>query len=102
MKVVEDQNPLSERLHAHIKGRVQGVGFRAFVDYHARQLNLNGWVRNRWDGSVEVVAEGNRTVLEKFLALLRDGPRNANVTNLVSSWQPASGEFSGFSVRRTD
>ena len=99
---MEDQNPLVERLHAHIEGHVQGVGFRAFVDHHARQLNLKGWVRNRWDGSVEVVVEGDRIVLEQLLALLRNGPRGANVTNLVFGWQPASGEFVSFSVRRTD
>jgi len=99
---MEDRNLLTERLHVHIEGRVQGVGFRAFVEYNARQLNLKGWVRNRWDGSVEVVAEGDRMILEKMLALLRNGPRGANVTNLVFGWQPASGEFASFSVRRTD
>lgn len=61
------------RLHAVIEGRVQGVGFRYYVEENARILNLTGWVRNRWDGSVETVAEGDRETLEKFLLALRHG-----------------------------
>ncbi len=102
MTLMEDQTPIVERLHAHIEGHVQGVGFRAFVERSARQFKLKGWVRNRWDGSVEVVAEGDRMILEKLLALLRVGPHGANVSNLIFGWQPASGEFTSFSVRRTD
>ena len=48
------------RLHVHLKGRVQGVGFRYFVQRTASRLEVYGWVRNRWDGSVEVLAEGPR------------------------------------------
>lgn len=100
--MMADPEPITERLHASLNGRVQGVGFRAFVDYSANQLNLKGWVRNRWDGSVEVLAEGERSTLEEFLVLLRSGPRAANVTDLRFEWQPASGEFQVFSVRRSD
>ena len=90
------------RLHANVEGRVQGVGYRAFVEYTAGQLGLSGWVRNRWNGSVEVLAEGNRPALEELLSALQRGPRAANVTTVQEQWSAASGEFSGFSVRRTE
>lgn len=96
----ENTNPLS-RLHATVEGRVQGVGYRAFVEQNAYALRLKGWVRNRWDGSVEVIAEGERLELEKLLAALYRGPRAANVANVQIEWLPATGEFSQFSVRMT-
>jgi acylphosphatase len=92
----------SARLHATVEGRVQGVGYRAFVDQSAYALNLRGWVRNRWDGSVEVLAEGERQALEKLLAALYRGPRSSNVTNIQIEWLPATGEFSSFWVRMTE
>ncbi len=90
------------RLHATVEGRVQGVGYRAFVDQNAYALNLTGWVRNRWDGSVEVLVEGERQTLEKLLAILYRGPRAASVTSIQIEWLPATGEFSRFSVRMTE
>ena len=89
------------RLQAIVEGRVQGVGFRGFVVDKANDLELTGWVRNRWDGSVEVVAESNQTTLDKLLGTLRKGPRAAYVTQVKSEWQTATGEFYGFSVRST-
>jgi acylphosphatase len=94
------QHP-SSRLHVTVEGRVQGVGYRAFVEQNAFPLGLTGWVRNRWDGSVEVLAEGERQNLEKLLAALYRGPHAANVSNIQIDWQPATGEFSRFSVRMT-
>ena len=90
------------RLHVTVDGLVQGVGFRAFVVDQAQSLGLNGWVRNRWDGKVEALAEGERQVLEKFLALLRRGPRSAHVSELTFEWQDALGTLDGFFVRRTE
>ncbi|OGO63327.1 MAG: acylphosphatase [Chloroflexi bacterium RBG_19FT_COMBO_55_16] len=90
------------RLHAIIEGRVQGVGFRAFVIDKATDLGVTGWVRNRWGGSVEIMAENDRTTLEKLLGALRQGPRAAYVTQVRTEWQTASGEFYGFSVRSTN
>jgi acylphosphatase len=87
------------RLHAVVEGRVQGVGYRAFAIRKAEELGVNGWVRNRWDGSVEVTAEGERAVLDKFVAALFVGPPSANVTRLTPDWQSATGEFSRFSAR---
>jgi acylphosphatase len=91
----------TSRLHASIEGRVQGVGYRAFVEQNAYALGLKGWVRNRWDGSVEVVVEGEQQVLEKLLAALYRGPRASNVASVQVEWLPATGEFSHFSVRMT-
>jgi acylphosphatase len=97
----ENTGPLS-RLHATVEGRVQGVGYRAFVDQTAYALNLCGWVRNRWDGSVEVLVEGERQTLEKLLAALYRGPRSSNVTSIQTEWLPATGEFGSFWVRMTE
>jgi len=89
------------RLHVLLEGRVQGVGFRYFVQDKALGLQLTGWVRNRWDGSVEVVAEGERSQLESLLTALRRGPRGALVSGLKPEWLPASEEFKGFHIRPT-
>ena len=89
------------RLHAIIEGRVQGVGYRAFVVQKADEFKLKGWVRNRWEGSVEVVAEGNKDRLEKFLAALHQGPRMAFVNKIKVDWETATDEFYGFSTRST-
>lgn len=84
---------------AKIAGRVQGVGYRYFAEDEANRLGLTGYVRNMPDGSVEVVAEGPRNVLEGFLAILRRGPSGANVTNVRHSFVPATGEFRDFHIR---
>lgn len=89
------------RLHAEIDGHVQGVGFRLFVLSQAEILRLTGWVRNTSAGKVEVVAEGSRPALERFLTKLRQGPRSAYVTSVQLEWLPATGEFDRFSVGRT-
>ena len=89
------------RLLAIVEGRVQGVGFRAFVIDKANDLGVTGWVRNRWDGKVEALAEGERATLDKLLAALQQGPRAAYVAQVKTDWQTATGEFYGFSVRST-
>jgi len=90
-----------DRLHAIIEGHVQGVGFRYFVQDAAVALGLTGWVRNRWDGTVEVVAEGERQALNKFFTSLQRGPRSSTVSGVNPQWQPATGEFSDFRLRST-
>jgi acylphosphatase len=89
------------RLHAIVEGRVQGVGFRAFVLERALELGLTGWVRNRWDGTVEVVAEGQKPVLEKLLTGLNRGPHVYTTSSVRSEWLSATGEFTRFQVRMT-
>jgi acylphosphatase len=89
------------RLHAIVEGHVQGVGFRAFVLDRALELNLTGWVRNRWDGTVEVMAEGPKMELEKLLAALQHGPRRYTTSDVRPEWLAATGEFTRFQVRMT-
>lgn len=88
-------------LHAFISGRVQGVGFRHFVMVNAQDLGLQGWVRNLWDGRVELIAEGSREDLNRLMGILRRGPSSARVENINEEWGSASGEFRGFHVRAT-
>jgi acylphosphatase len=90
---------MTERLHAIVEGYVQGVGFRAFVIDQARKIGVTGWVRNRWDTSVEVCAEGERAHLENLLEALKRGPSAANVREVQAEWQTASGEFIDFRLR---
>jgi len=66
-----------------IRGRVQGVGYRAWVEYQARGLDLQGWVRNRRDGSVEALFEGAEEVVVNMVALCRQGPSSARVDDVA-------------------
>jgi acylphosphatase len=68
-----------------VSGMVQGVGFRYFVVRHARDLDLVGWVRNRSDGTVEVVADGQGPALSAFEGRLWEGPPHSRVTGVESS-----------------
>jgi len=90
------------RVHIRVRGRVQGVGFRAHVDYGARQIGgLTGWVRNvGWD-TVEAVAEGERARLERFVEMVKQGPLGSQVEDSQVEWQVSTGEFTGFGVRRS-
>jgi acylphosphatase len=88
------------RVHLRIYGQVQGVFFRASTEAEARRLGLTGWVRNRPDGSVEVVAEGPKAKLEELLAWCRHGPPRAQVDRVEVEWGEAGGEFSGFRTSR--
>jgi len=90
-----------ERFFARVDGHVQGVGFRFFVRDQANLLKLTGWVRNTYDGLVEVTAEGARPELETLLTAIRKGPRSAFVTEVKVEWQPFVGEFSSFYVEIT-
>jgi acylphosphatase len=85
-------------LHAFVYGRVQGVFFRSFVVGCARELGLTGYVQNIVDGSVEVMAEGNRQDLEKLVSLLKEGPPSARVIKVDNSWSEYTGRYSGFNV----
>jgi len=70
------------RLHVLATGRVQGVGFRWFVRERARRLDLAGWVLNRPDGAVEVVAEGPSDAISALRAAVNDGPPGARVDSI--------------------
>jgi acylphosphatase len=83
-------------------GRVQGVGFRAHVEYCARQIgDITGWVRNVGYDTVEAVAEGTRDKVEQFIELMKLGPRASRVDEARVDWENVTGEFAEFGVRRS-
>ena len=86
-------------LRAVVRGRVQGVFFRAFVRRWAYQLKLSGYVRNLPDGAVEVVVEGERPDLEKLLEYLKEGPPASQVAEVAEEWGEVGGQFNGFAVK---
>ncbi len=92
---------MDKRLHAIVSGRVQGVGYRSFVETHAVSLDLTGWVRNLYSGEVELVAEGPEQALAYLLHNLETGPQMARVTDVQVEWSTATGEFPAFIVRTT-
>jgi acylphosphatase len=71
-----------------ISGRVQGEGFRYFAERQAIQLGISGYVKNCWDGNVEVYAIGDAIMLEEFKSHLAEGPRSAHVTKIAESDEP--------------
>jgi len=91
--------PGQVRLHAFIYGYVQGVNFRWYTRREASALGLVGYVRNRADGSVEVVAEGERENVQQLLTWLYHGPSEAVVDRVDVTWQSPTNEFSRFEVR---
>ena len=88
--------PIRRRVRVH--GRVQGVWFRGSTEEEARRAGVDGWVRNRSDGSVEAVFEGAPDVVERMLDYVRVGPRLARVERVDVSQEPLRGER-GFRVR---
>ena len=93
--------PEAARLHAVITGQVQGVGFRFFVIRNAKQLGLVGWVRNRTDGAVEIVAEGDKQDLQRLISKLHTGPSMAWVQYVSTRWQPAEDNCVDFVIEPT-
>lgn len=76
-----------------MRGRVQGVGFRASAAHEARRLGVGGWVRNRPDGSVELEARGAPAAVDALCAWLAQGPRGARVTGVDAYEAPAPDEI---------
>jgi acylphosphatase len=89
-----------KRLEATIYGRVQGVSFRYYTRREAQQLNVTGWVANKADGTVRIVAEGPESRLRQLLDFLEEGSPAARVERLETNWADATNEFSRFGVRR--
>lgn len=90
---------MSECLHILVKGRVQGVYFRAYTQKQAVRLNLKGFVRNLADGSVEIVASGQPEELQKLVAWCHKGPVLAKVSEVVVNPHPVGEHFEGFEIR---
>lgn len=89
---------MQERLEAIVSGRVQMVMYRDFVQRMASRRGLVGEVMNLRDGTVRVIAEGERTTLENLLERLHDGPTLARVDDVVPAWHQATGEYAKFSI----
>ncbi|HEV2908825.1 MAG TPA: acylphosphatase [Candidatus Eremiobacteraceae bacterium] len=87
------------RLHLRLRGRVQGVFFRTSAVEQARNLGLTGWIRNRFDGSIELVAEGNADSIAVMRSWCAHGPAGANVRDVEELKAGATGEFVEFRAR---
>jgi len=99
---MQPQNPNeNQRVHVWVQGRVQGVGFRAHVEFFAAQSGVSGWARNVGADTVEVVAEGTPAQIALLLEAVRRGPRMARVDDVRVEEEPVSGQFVGFDIKRS-
>ena len=87
------------RVHVWVQGRVQAVGFRAFVQQNAVQIGVTGWVRNVGYDTVEAVAEGAQEQIERFLQMVKRGPIGSRVDESREEWEQVTGEYSSFKVK---
>ena len=97
-----DDNSELVRAHVWVKGRVQGVGFRAHVEYSARMTGgVTGWVRNVGYDTVEAIVEGERANVGRFIEMMKQGPSVSRVDESKVEWENVTGEFREFGVRRS-
>lgn len=89
---------LMNEMHCIVTGSVQGVAYRAYVQESATELNLVGYVRNRSDGSVEVLAQGYPDTLKEFVEYLHEGSLMARVESVAVDWRSPRRTFTEFSV----
>ncbi|NLW51313.1 MAG: acylphosphatase [Candidatus Brocadiaceae bacterium] len=94
--MAESDKPV--RAHVVVHGRVQGVWFRGRTRNEALRQSLTGWVRNRPDGTVEAVFEGDRSRVQQMVVWCHQGPPLAHVTRVDLHWGEPTGEFSDFRV----
>jgi acylphosphatase len=87
------------RVRVVVAGRVQGVGFRYSTVYEARLLSLSGWVRNCYDGTVEILAEGHAENVEALLSWCRNSPPGSRVTSVQHNEEPIEQPLEGFEIR---
>ena len=90
---------MEARVHIIVHGLVHGVGFRWFVAREAGALGLRGHVNNRPEGTVEIEAEGDRSLLEALIAHVKVGPRSAQVRDLHIQWQQPRKDTRPFEIR---
>ena len=93
-----DAGVMAKQIHCLVRGRVQGVFFRASTQREAKRLGLTGWVKNLPDGTVEVVAEGEDDSLKEFLGWVQRGPTAARVERVDSRWRGYTGEWGDFRI----
>lgn len=84
--------------HIIVRGMVQGVGFRYFVYHHALKLGLIGHVSNLYNGDVEILAEGERSVVEELIKVVKVGPRAAQVTDVKIEWKEPQHQYKQFEI----
>lgn len=84
-----------------VSGKVQKVGFRFFTIGLAKNLGLRGWVRNRKNGNVEIMVEGDKLIIDKFLSSLSLGPSSGRVDNLKIEYFPFTDSFKKFTTKLT-
>ena len=81
-----------------ITGKVQGVGFRFFVQQQAQKLGINGWVSNKSNGDVEALAQGEKADLEQFIAKVKEGTTFSRVDNVNLEWMNKGEQYFGFEI----
>lgn len=89
---------MAKQVHCVVRGRVQGVFFRASAQREAKRLGLTGWARNTPDGSVEIVVEGEDERVREFLQWAQRGPSAARVERVDTRWRSFTGEFTDFRI----
>ncbi len=94
-----NQEKTKKRARVIVSGRVQGVFYRAATREKAAACGLTGWVKNRHDGRVEMVMEGDPSAIEEVIRWCHVGPPAAHVTDVEVEWGEATGEFTSFSIR---
>ncbi len=87
------------RAHIIVNGLVQGVGFRYFIYRKAVELDLRGFVRNLYNGDVEIVVEGDRDKIQILIEHAKIGPRSAFVKDVKIDWEEDKNEFSDFRIK---
>ena len=90
---------MNVRAHILVSGRVQGVFFRSETKREADRQSITGWIRNRYDGRVEAVFEGEEKAVKKVIGFCRKGPTHARVQDVEVQWKDYKGEFRGFRIR---
>lgn len=88
-----------KQVHLYISGRVQGVAFRWATNDVAGKYGVKGFVKNLADGRVEVLAEGEKDVLDLFVKWCKQGPPSARVTDMEIEWQDATGKLKNFKIK---
>jgi acylphosphatase len=95
-----EKMPNKSVVHGIISGKVQGIGYRWFVESTAKTLGINGWVRNLSNGDVEIQAEGEKEALQKFLDSLKTGHSGATVKEIKTNWpNTKQNSLTGFRIR---
>lgn len=92
------QGMAQKQIHLIVRGRVQGVFYRASAAREAKRLGLTGWVKNRQDGAVEMVIEGEEDQVKDFLSWAQHGPSTARVEGVETRWRSYTGEHPNFRI----